>query len=77
MVSIKVIRKYDGTPKEDARVSVYFGMLGQNSRDGRTNRNGEVNLDVPPGDYRVTINGSSYANDHHLNASTNVIYADV
>jgi hypothetical protein len=77
MVTVRVIRSKDGTAKSDARVSVYFGMLRNKSRDGRTNSRGEVHFDVDPGDYRVTINGSSYADDHHLSAGVNVIYADV
>lgn len=76
MITVQIIRNRDNTPKSDARVSIYFGMLGQKSRDGRTDAQGRVSFDAPPGDYRVTINGSDYAENHTLRDQT-VIYADV
>lgn len=76
MLTVQIIRTRDHTPKSDARVSIYFGMLNQNSRDGRTNAQGQVSFDAPPGDYRVTINGTAYAENHTLRNHT-IIYADI
>jgi hypothetical protein len=76
MLTIQIIRNRDNTPKSDARVSIYFGMLGQKSRDGRTNAQGKVSFDVPPGEYRVTINAPDYAENHTLRDQT-IIYANI
>ncbi len=76
MTAIGIIRERDNTPASNARVSIYFGMLNQNSRDGRTDANGRVSFDAPPGSYRVTINAPNYAENHELRDQT-VIYADI
>ncbi len=75
MLTIKVIRKRDNQPLEGAWVGVYFGMVGQNSRDGRTNGQGDVHLDIHPGSYKVVINSSNnYSEWHQLVSGLNVIY---
>jgi hypothetical protein len=76
MLTIQIIRNRDNTPKSDARVSLYFGMLGQNSRDGRTDAQGKVSFDVSPGEHCVTINGTSYTENHTLRDQA-IIYANI
>ncbi len=55
MVTIKVINSRTGNPAEGAAVAVYQGMFNSWGKDGRTDRNGEVNLDVASGEFKVTV----------------------
>jgi 5-hydroxyisourate hydrolase-like protein (transthyretin family) len=76
MVTIKIINSRTGNPADGVAVAVYHGMFGNLGKDGRTDRNGEVHLDVAPGDFKVTV-GKFYAQNHTLGARVNVIYVDV
>jgi hypothetical protein len=63
MMTIKVFR--NGSPLEGAKVWVYWGIANAYGKEGRTDRHGEVNLDVDPNrEAKVIINGTVESTGH-------------
>jgi uncharacterized GH25 family protein len=74
MLTIKVLDRRSGKPLENARVSLFYGMLGNHSHRGQTDHQGEVHLEAKPGKYGITVNAPHFSDDVELNPGRNVIY---
>ncbi len=59
MIRVKVFRERDGKPVDRANVYVCWGFANTYNREGKTDAQGEVLLDVAlPQDAKVIINNS-------------------
>lgn len=59
MVIVEVYRRKDGKAEEGARVSIYWGMLGQRSAEDHTDAQGRAYIDMNlDSGAKITINNS-------------------
>jgi hypothetical protein len=56
MVTVEVYK--NSQPLEGANVDVYWGMLYNFGRSGRTGRDGRVHLDMPELDGKIIVQGN-------------------
>jgi hypothetical protein len=74
MITLKIVSKNSGESIENARVSLYYGMLGNYSHDGRTDHQGEVHFEAKSGQYTITVKAPNFSKKINLNPGYNVIY---